>query len=234
MSDKITIPDTITNHPYFCNRCFKVDKKKEIWEKLKQLYGDARKRNDESACDSIAQIAHNYLPTVASSRDVFSWVAKAASRDPCRKYLNYVVSEDGLLLATDGTRLHLARVDEYYPDGRYHVKTRERINIDVAPFRWRKVVPGENIDGNSIDDYPNCGKTTVTDEIIEIGGVFYNKVSNGLIVSSTFHQEAMSCDSDLTMIISEKNLGNAKSFGPLFYLFNNCRKAFVMPTIQNA
>ncbi|MNC36452.1 DNA polymerase III subunit beta [compost metagenome] len=50
-------------------------------------------------------------PPAVAAKTVAAWVAKAAAKKDIRKYLNYVYVNEGVMVATDGHRLHLAPSD---------------------------------------------------------------------------------------------------------------------------
>lgn len=61
--------------------------------------------------DSLAKLLALLKPPAVPAKTVYAWVAKAAAKKDLRKYLNYVYVNDGVAVATDGHRLHLAPSD---------------------------------------------------------------------------------------------------------------------------
>ena len=69
------------------------------------------------------------LKIPAKPKTVEQWVAKAMPKDDIRYYLNYIYSDGNRIMATDGTRLHLAEIE--YPAGYYD----QNMNF-IHPVDW--------------------------------------------------------------------------------------------------
>lgn len=95
-----------------------------------------------------------HQPPAQKADSVFAWVAKAVAAKDIRKYLQYVMCDGTMAVATDGTVLHAAPCTDKAP-GLYCPKTGERVWLLESNYAqgetpaghpgcwpdWRRIVP---------------------------------------------------------------------------------------------
>lgn len=91
--------------------------KKTAYQMVVQLKQGETLKPDQ--LDSLLLYFASSIPKKATNP--MQWVAKAAAINDTRKFLNYVRVQDGTAYATDGARIHVAKVD--LPEGWYCPKT---------------------------------------------------------------------------------------------------------------
>lgn len=80
--------------------------------------------------------------------DALFWVAKAQSKNPTRKILNAIHIEDNLAVATDGRRLHCAKLECKFENGDYKIwKMTSNLffavtkDFETVYPKWQGVIP---------------------------------------------------------------------------------------------
>lgn len=117
-------------------------KKEKAAEKIKGLYDTVP---DEHK-DTLTELYRFFLPAPAKkAKTLLEWVAKARSTDSFHPHLHHIYADDGLAVATDRHRLHMAPADGlkqghyYHPNGAEMTDTSEM--IAGFPENWRRVLP---------------------------------------------------------------------------------------------
>lgn len=88
----------------------------------------------------IDSLINYFAPSVPTTpKTAFQWVARAVAFNDVRKYLQYVFVADGVMVATDGHRLHHAATD--LKNGFYDPKTGMLVEVDAKYPEWRRIIP---------------------------------------------------------------------------------------------
>ncbi len=143
----------IQTHAYNTKR--KMPRHK-VMEMLEDIYSTA----DDSMRDQLAAAYKAYIPAATKKpKNVFDWVYMARGTEQTRPYLNFVWSDgEGNIVATDGHRLHLARMD--LVRGFYDGQCKPVDYDGTFPDFWR-VIPEDHpqtVDFNGCE-LVNIGKT---------------------------------------------------------------------------
>lgn len=111
--------------------------RKVIFEKLMALKASGASLSDY---DLDAMLMYFAPPVPKTPKNAFDWVAKAVANDSdVRTYLRYVYVSAGEMVATDGHRMHRAKID--MPDGFYEPKTGLPIAIDAKYPDYKRIIP---------------------------------------------------------------------------------------------
>jgi len=151
------------------------------------------------------------------------WVARAVSTDETRYYsIGGIRIEAGFAVATDGHRLHCARLQEEYEEGLYHVFKKGNKVLLLMRFeeaqgnaypKWSKIVPDHTEKGTLLP-FLNHSATNS----------YALLVRTGRTVHYEYHQDVMGkgrpCD--------EFNCFVPREVGAVHY-WNSERMALVMP-----
>lgn len=85
--------------------------------------------------------------------DAWNWVCKAISKNDRHSAFCNALVENGELIATDGRRMHVAKLKLKMPEGQYevlrHSKTRVEVELleNVTPYpMWRQIWPSDDPD----------------------------------------------------------------------------------------
>jgi len=123
-----------------------------------------------------------------------NWVAKATSTDETRRVLTFLfIAENKDIVATDGQRLHLARVDHSFEPGFYRVlKTGPTVWIDrqedaigIVPYPdYTKVIPEMSPDTHAIS--PTGNQSYLFNLCVGVHGA-----GGGVVVNSDYLSDAV-------------------------------------------
>lgn len=107
----------------------------------KEAFGLACKAKSHHLTDAeIDSLINYFAPSVpATPKTAFQWVARAVAIDDVRFYLKYVYVNEGVMVATDGARLHFANTS--LADGFYDAKTGFPVTVDARYPEWRRIIP---------------------------------------------------------------------------------------------
>lgn len=89
----------------------------------------------------LAKMYKFFLPGNVKTKTDFDWVALAVSKDTTRPYLHHVFVDDGIMVATDGHRMHHAPTE--LPDGFYD-KAENKIDIYMKFPDYKRIIPARN------------------------------------------------------------------------------------------
>lgn len=101
---------------------------------------------------NLAKLLALLKPPAVAAKTVAAWVAKAAAKKDIRKYLNYVYVNEGVMVGTDGHRLHLAPSD--LEPGLYDPKSMVKIwgldtEVEGHPGKfpeYRRILPVADVE----------------------------------------------------------------------------------------
>jgi len=171
----------------------------------------------------LAGLVNYFEPkiTAKAKKDPFAWVAQACSTDPLREVLNYVYCDKGMLVATDGRRMHWMPAPEGYEDNTFYTTRGDKHDTSCVFPNWRQVIPERgvgtwtmykrssiSIDGTSRNFRGN--KISVTN------------VKGSTYIDTKYLKEAMSMDAEATMY-------NHDELSPVLLHMDGERKAVIMP-----
>lgn len=105
---------------------------------------------------NLAKLLALLKPPAVAAKTVAAWVAKAAAKKDIRKYLNYVYVNEGVMVATDGHRLHLAPSD--LEPGLYDPKSMVKIwgsdtEVEGHPGKfpdYRRILPVADVESTDL------------------------------------------------------------------------------------
>jgi hypothetical protein len=149
------------------------------------------------------------------------WCLKARSKDTTRPIINHILIDDGLVVATDGHRVHLYLLSELdLASGEYEI-----ITVNIKQIILRK------LDETSFPDYmrvmpPVNFETSIhcKDKHTPLYHTVYNQFAND---TRTYDTELLG---DAFMGHAEVSICSGDGCAaPLVLYDNNCRAAIVMP-----
>jgi len=149
------------------------------------------------------------------------WCFKARSKDATRPIINHILIDDGLVVATDGHRVHLFLLSDLdLASGEYEivtVNTKQIIlrKLDEISFpNYMRIMPPVNFE-TSI----RC-----TDKLTPLYHAIYNQFANDIRTYDTDLICDAFMDNSTVSICSDDGCAS-----PLVLYDNNCRGAIVMP-----
>ena len=153
--------------------------------------------------------------------DGLKWCLKARSKDATRPIINHILVDDSLVIATDGSRVHLFLLtDITLPNGEYEIAA-----VNAKQIILRK------LDETSFPDYMrvmppvNFGTSVrCKDKHTPLYHAIYNQFANDIRTYDT----DLICDAFMANSTVSVCSGDGCA-APLVLYDNNCRGAIVMP-----
>ncbi len=169
---------------------------------------------------TIIEKKSKYDNLTQKDMDGLKWCFKARSKDTTRPIINHILIDEGLVVATDGHRVHLFLLTELdLASGEYEivtVNTKQIIlrKLDETSFpEYMRVMPPVNF-----ETAIHC-----KDKHTPLYHAVYNQFANDI---RTYDTDLLS---DAFMDHSEVSICSGDGLAPLVLYDNDCRAAIVMP-----
>jgi hypothetical protein len=158
--------------------------------------------------------------------NLITWTAKAASKDMTRKNIcNRIFIDDGLAVATDGSRMHLVYLGEEFASGLYEIVSKTK----------NKVILVKDETGVNFPDYMRIFTKFTEQRRVSCNGsrhtllhTVYKHFTPDCSYNYEYLADAYMDHADVSFCVPDKK-HNWQILRPLMMYDNDCRAAVVMP-----
>jgi hypothetical protein len=158
--------------------------------------------------------------------NLLTWTSRAAGKDATRKSIcNRIFIDDGLAVATDGGRMHLAYLGEEIENGLYEIVSKTKT----------KVIMVKDESGNASPDYMRIFTKFTEQRRVSCNGsrhtlfhTVYKHFTPDCSYNDEYLADAYMDHADVSFCVPDKK-HDWQALRPLIMYDNNCRAAVVMP-----